>query len=143
MIFNKDQREEAVRRIDFIRIQLKDLKQFSNLDWGTYNGDRNVQRNVERLVENVANASIDISKIMIVGEDVEMPNSYRDIILKLGEIGILGPELAKRIAEYAGFRNILAHEYLDLRWDKIKNFIKNANQDFEDYFAAVLNKIER
>ena len=143
MILGKDQKEDVARRIDFIRIQLKDLEQFKNLDWKTYSKDRNVQRNVERLAENVANASIDICKIMLVGEDVELPNSYKEIILKLGEVKVLEPEVAKKIAEYAGLRNILAHQYLDLRWDKIKSFIKDAPSDFESFIPALLKKLSQ
>jgi uncharacterized protein YutE (UPF0331/DUF86 family) len=141
MIFEKEQIEDIVQRIDFIRIQIKDLEQFNNLDWKIYSIDRNVQRNVERLAENVANAAIDISKIVLAGEDVEMPNSYKDIILKLADVGIFNSQLAARIADYAALRNILAHQYLDLKWDKIKFFIKNAALDFDSFITAISKKI--
>lgn len=141
MILGKDQKEDVARRIDFIRIQLKDLEQFKGLEWKTYSEDRNLQRNVERLVENVANASIDICKIMLVGEDIELPNSYKEIIFKLGEVRVLTPELAKKVAEYAGLRNFLAHQYLDLRWEKIKAFIKDAPRDFNGFISSLLKKL--
>jgi uncharacterized protein YutE (UPF0331/DUF86 family) len=137
MILGKDELEDIAERIDFIQLQLGDLKQFYNLDWETYSKDRNVQRNIERLVENVAIATIDISKIILAGEEIEMPNTYKEVILKLGLVGILEEKLANKIAEYAVLRNLLAHQYLDLKWDKIKRFIKEAPQDYENFLATV------
>ena len=141
MILKITQKEDIVRRIDFIRIQLEDLEKFKSLDWEKYQKDRDVQRNVERLVENVANAVIDISKILLVGEDIEMPNSYKDIIIKLGLMDILEQELASKIAGYAALRNVLAHQYLDLRWDKIKKFIKEAPEIVPKFLEAVKKKL--
>lgn len=141
MIWGKDQKEDIAQRVDFIRIQLKDLEQFNNLNWKTYNHDRNIQRNLEHLAENVANASIDICKIILAGENVTMPNTYKEIILKLEEIAILSSDQAEKIAEYAGLRNFLAHQYLDMKWDKLKAFIKDAPGDFDGFISAVLKKM--
>ncbi|OGC24216.1 hypothetical protein A3J90_05355 [candidate division WOR-1 bacterium RIFOXYC2_FULL_37_10] len=141
MILRNDQVEDIVRRIDFIKIQLDDLKQFTSLDWDTYRKNRDVQRNVERLAENVANAAIDVCKILLASENIEMPNSYKEVILKLGQMNILKTEESEKIAGYASLRNILAHQYLDLRWDKIKKFIANAHKDFEIFTDKVNKKI--
>ncbi len=45
------------------------------------------------------------------------------MILKLSELNIIDTELATSIAEVARLRNILAHQYLDIRWEYLKNFI--------------------
>jgi uncharacterized protein YutE (UPF0331/DUF86 family) len=37
----------------------------------------------------------------------------------MGEIGVLPPEFARQLAPVAGLRNVLTHEYLDLKWDRI------------------------
>jgi uncharacterized protein YutE (UPF0331/DUF86 family) len=138
VILGKDELEDIAQRIDFIQIQLGDLLQFNNLDWPTYGKDRNVQRNIERLIENVANATIDICKIILAGEEIEMPNSYKEIIIKLGLIDILEKDLAEKIADYAALRNFLAHQYLELKWDKIKKFIKEAPRDYKDFISAIV-----
>jgi len=140
LILDKNQLEDIGQRIDFLQIQIGDLKRFNSLDWKTYNADRDIQRNIERLIENVANAAIDICKIILAGEEIEMPNSYKEIILKLGTLGILDDALAIKMANYASLRNFLAHRYLDLKWEKIKNFRDNAQQDFEAFTKKVLEK---
>lgn len=143
MILGKSETEDIFQRIDFIQIQLGDLKRGTALNWETYSRNRDVQRNVERLIENVANAAIDICKIIIAGEETEMPNSYRDIIIKLGVLGILDEKLAGKIAEYAGFRNFLAHRYLDLKWDRIRQFINDAPQDFDEFLSVVSKRFPK
>ena len=71
------QKEDVARRLDFIRVQISDLGKFGALTREVYTRDRDLQRNVERLAENIA--GIDIAKVLLVGEDAEMPNSYREI----------------------------------------------------------------
>lgn len=138
----KDQKEDIARRLDFIAVQFSDLKKFSSLTGETYAHDRDVQRNIERLAENIGNAAIDISKVLLAGEDVEMPNSYREIIIKIGEIGFLERALADQIAEYASLRNVLAHQYLDIKWEKIKGFMESAPSTIPKFLEAVGKKIE-
>ncbi|MDI6731071.1 MAG: DUF86 domain-containing protein [Candidatus Margulisbacteria bacterium] len=142
MILQKDQIQDIVQRLEFIKLQLADLGKFASLTWQVYRTDRDTQRNIERLVENVANAAIDICKIVLAGEDVEMPNSYKEIIIKLGEIKVLDEKKAEKIADYAGLRNILAHQYLDIKWEKIKAFIQNAGDDFEEFIKEINKKIK-
>ncbi len=142
MILKKDQIEDIVQRLDFIKIQLSDLEKFSSLTWKKYQDDRDVQRNIERLVENVANASIDVSKILLAGEEVEMPNSYKDIILKLGTIKVLDAKESEKLADYASLRNVLAHQYLDIKWDKIKYFIANAVKDYAIFIKKLADRIK-
>lgn len=143
MILKKDQIEDIVQRLDFIEIQLSDLGKFSSLNWQRYKDDRDTQRNIERLIENVANASIDVSKILLAGEEVEMPNSYKDIILRLGTIGVLNTEEAGKLADYAALRNILAHQYLDIKWDKIKYFIANAVKDYAIFIKKLADRVKK
>ena len=138
----KDQKEDIARRLDFIRVQISDLGKFMTLTWDIFVRDRDLQRNVERLAENVANASIDIAKVLLVGEDVEIPNSYREIVLRLADLEILDRDLAGKIAEYAALRSILAHQYLDLRWEKIRDFLDTAPTNVPAFLAAVGRKLE-
>ncbi|MBI5701306.1 DUF86 domain-containing protein [Candidatus Saganbacteria bacterium] len=84
---------------------------------------------------------IDICKILLAGEDIEMPNSYREVILKLAEMKILTLGKVEKIADYANLRNILAHQYLDIKWDKIRSFIANALDDYNEFIAIISKKI--
>jgi uncharacterized protein YutE (UPF0331/DUF86 family) len=138
----KDQKEDIVRRLDFIRVQMSDLRDIGEVTRERFAVDRSLQRNVERLAENVANAAIDIAKVLLVGEDIEMPNSYREIVLRLADLSILERGLAVKVAEYAALRNILAHQYLDLRWERIRDFLDTSAAIVPDFLATVGRKLE-
>ncbi|WP_367669234.1 type VII toxin-antitoxin system HepT family RNase toxin [Caldanaerobacter subterraneus] len=127
----------VIKRIEFIRIELEDLKEYKNLTFQEYNSNRIARRNVERIIENVANALIDISKILIANENVDMPDSYRDIILKLGEVKIIELDLARSISEIARLRNVLAHQYLDIKWSYIKNFLEEKVDDVYTFLNII------
>lgn len=127
----------VIKRIEFIQIELEDLKEHKELSFQEYNANRIVRRNVERMIENIANALIDISKILIANENVEIPDSYREIILKLGEIKVIDIELAKSIVEIARLRNVLAHQYLDIKWNYIRNFLTKKIDDVYEFLRAI------
>jgi uncharacterized protein YutE (UPF0331/DUF86 family) len=128
-----------LKRVEFIYLELKDLEQYKNLTFEEYDTNRFIRRNVERIIENIANAIIDISKIIIANSDVQVPDSYREMILKLSEFNIIDIALATSIAEVARLRNILAHQYLDIRWEYLKNFIDEKIGDVYKFLENILN----
>lgn len=133
-----EQKSSIAERVNFIEVEIKDLNEkYQGLDWKTYSTDREARRNIERLIENLANASIDICKIMLAGEAVEIPGTYQEIILKLGELSVIDNTLAEQIAGLAKARNVLAHQYLDYKWDLIKNLIKEAPLFLEKFIKKI------
>ena len=114
-----EQRENITTRLAFIEGELYDLEKFRATTWETFLNVRETRRNIERMAENVANACIDIGKIVLAGEAGEMPSSYKEVLLKLGRLEVIPQALAEELAELVMIRNILAHQYLDLEWNKI------------------------
>jgi uncharacterized protein YutE (UPF0331/DUF86 family) len=45
--------------------------------------------------------------------------TYYEAILRMGEVGVLPPDFARRLAPIAGLWNILIHEYLTVDWDEV------------------------
>lgn len=74
---------------------------------------------VERNLEVAAQACLDIANRVIAIEQLAKPQDYYEAILRLGESGVLPDDFAQKLAPLAGFRNILVHQYLDLRWDEV------------------------
>lgn len=138
---NKEQAESLIRRMAFIEEELKDLEEHLDLDFKGYTTQKKVRREVERIIENVLNASIDLAKILLAGEDVEVPATYRETFEKLGEIGLLDEEVAGQIADLVRLRNVLAHQYLDLKWETIHKFIEKGPQAIQEFVRAVNERI--
>lgn len=74
---------------------------------------------VERNLQVAAQCCIDICHRIIALEGAPKPRDYYEAIVRMGELGVLPPEFARRFAAIAGFRNILFHEYLAVDWDEV------------------------
>ena len=69
------------------------------------------------------NAAIGIGKIVLSSEHRSAPQTYGQILLELETIPAFAP-IKNLLAPFASLRNILAYEYLDLRFDRIVEFVK-------------------
>jgi uncharacterized protein YutE (UPF0331/DUF86 family) len=60
---------------------------------------------------------IDLATSVCVSRGLGVPPTYGDAFRLLGGDGVIGPDLADRLARAAGFRNLVVHAYaeLDLR----------------------------
>jgi uncharacterized protein YutE (UPF0331/DUF86 family) len=137
---NNLQKTSIVKRIDFLEIELKDLEAYKKLDFETYSRDRKVRRDVERILENVANASIDIGKIILAGEDIDLPDTYKEIFIKLEQAGVISKDLSISLSDLARLRNILAHQYLDLKWEMVKDFIARGKENVKTFLTILKTK---
>lgn len=137
---SNSQKESILRRISFALLELKDLEPLKSLGYKIYSTDRKTRRNIERLIENLANASIDIAKILLASEDIELPATYQETILKLSEVGVIEEKLAQNLSELVRARNVLAHQYLDIRWAIIDRFLKDGSNQFKEFLQIVEEK---
>jgi len=134
-----EDKERLTRYIDFMESELADFPKFRKVDWGTYNEDRDVRRNIERWVENIVNCSIDIAKVILASEDRRIPTSYKGILKELGGTQHFDETFGDEISQWDSLRNILAHEYLNIRWDSLKEFIRNS----EPIYKKLIDVIKR
>ncbi|MFP4081364.1 MAG: type VII toxin-antitoxin system MntA family adenylyltransferase antitoxin [Candidatus Aminicenantes bacterium] len=112
--------------IRFLENEFADIIKFERLSRQEYMENNDKRRNVERWVENLVMSAIDISKIMLASKKKEIPQTYRETLLRFA-IGFLDEDSARRFSQFTELRNILAHEYLDMKWEKITKFIKDAS----------------
>jgi uncharacterized protein YutE (UPF0331/DUF86 family) len=83
----------------------------------------------------VAQCVIDISHRIIALTGAPKPLDYYGAILQMGELGVLSPEFARRLAPLAGLRNVLIHDYLKIDWNEV---YKNLERLEEIYAFADL-----
>lgn len=124
--------------IKFLENEFADIKKFKKLTRKEYIQNNDERRNVERWAENLVMSAIDISKIILASGKREIPQTYRETLLRY-TIGFLKEDKAKKFSQFAGLRNILTHEYLDVKWDKIVQFIEDASQ----YYPPFIEKTKK
>ena len=115
-------RSRLQRILDFIEVELKDRDQFRSVTLKRYQTDRNLRRNLDRWVEMLINAAIDVGKIILGSERRPVPYTYGQILADL-EATECFSDLGGRLKPLAALRNVLAHEYLELRFGRVANFV--------------------
>lgn len=122
--------------VDFLEIELSDLEKYSGLSLVVYKEDREKRRSVERWIENIVNAALDMAKIILVAKDKEIPDTYKEYFIEISGIGLINNEMAEKLAEGMKIRNILAHQYLDVKWNSIGRFISEGYKIYFDWLNA-------
>ncbi|MCK4516107.1 MAG: DUF86 domain-containing protein [Spirochaetaceae bacterium] len=120
-------RNRLARILDFVDEELEDREKFRQVGLTQYRSDRDMRRNLDRWTEMLINAAIDIGKIVLSSEHRSVPQTYGQILADL--VTVPGfTELGGRLKQLAGVRNVLAHEYLDLRFGRVQNFVESGSQ---------------
>jgi uncharacterized protein YutE (UPF0331/DUF86 family) len=93
---------------------------------------------VERNLEVAIQCCLDICQRIIALQQAASPDDYYGAVLKMGELGVLPPEFARKIAPMTGFRNVLVHEYVGIDWDQVYAVLQNLGdlEQFAEYVTA-------
>lgn len=139
----KEVKYRLIKHSSFLKNELKDHETFINLTYEEYDQDRNKRRNVERWVENIVNSSIDIARIILVSEGLTLPDTYKEMINSLSCIPDFNDMNLKKLSGWVKLRNIMDHEYLDIRWSSIKEFISESKPLYENLLESVKKYLEQ
>lgn len=143
MSLTESDRQRLTNCVDFLGSEIKYYPDFINLKRQDYESVIVTRRNVERWIENIVNASIDIAKIILASEKKRIPQTYRDIFQELVSIEGFPETTALNIGKFAKLRNILAHEYLDIRFRHIKEFLDESGPLYNEFFNFAEEFLEK
>ncbi len=136
------EKERLTRHLDFFSGELDDYPKFAGYTWNDYQLDRDKRRNIERWIENLTNSAIDMAKILLATEDFPMPQSYKGILFAFGA-RFFNEEFGKKIEKWAILRNIVTHEYLDIRWNAIKEFLTEGRPLLDEVYRNIKDVVLR
>lgn len=100
-----------------------------------------VERNFQVAIECI----LDIGNHIIAEKGFETPEDNEDVIRILGDESVIPPDFAEKIKGIAGFRNILVHEYTDIDYRLLYDYLRNRLDDFRElatHISLYLNKKE-
>ena len=115
-------RSRLLRIIDFIAEELQDAPTFQSVTLDRYGSDRDLRRNIDRWVEMLINAALDIGKIVLSSMHRPVPQTYGQILSHLESMPHFS-ELSGALSPLAPLRNLMAHEYLDFRFGRVRWFV--------------------
>jgi len=138
--------DRLVKHIQFIEEELKDYEQFKDFTRDEYLKNRNKRRDLERWIENIINSTVDISRIILSIEGKSIPDTYREIVQMISTINGLEGVEAEKLSKWVKLRNIISHDYLDIRWSSISKFIIEVEMLYKEFVPVTkrygINKLK-
>lgn len=135
----RELKKRLQRHIDFLASELKYYPKFRQMTRSIYEDDDDKRRSIERWVENIINSSIDICKNILNMEGILLPDSYKGIVSSIYRVKKvnISLETIEAISRWVRLRNIVTHEYLDIRWSSIERFLSEGIPLYRDFMVCV------
>ena len=135
--------EKARRLLQVLLDNLSDLRRYAKeYDAQRIGSDRDVQHQVLHALYLTIQAGLDLA--LHIAADAELPTSptYADAFLSMSRAGYLDDELARRLADWARLRNVLAHLYTAIDFTRIHAALRDDLGDWEAFAIVVAEMLE-
>ncbi len=134
---SEEDKESLIKILIFLENEMEDFKWAKSIAWLDYQKDKHKRRDIERWIENIMNSILDISKIILSSNKITIPETYREIVISLKILDEFKEIDLEKLSEWVKLRNILAHQYLDIKWEKISDFIINGEMLINNFINKV------
>jgi uncharacterized protein YutE (UPF0331/DUF86 family) len=109
---------------------LTELGRYGNISFEEFQRDLSLRWIVEKGLEILIQNLLDIGAHLLASQIKNDWEDYGEVILKLGEHGVIPQAFSDKIKGMAGLRNILIREYLKIDLDKLFDYLKYRLEDF-------------
>jgi len=134
---------DAIEAIERDVTRLREIRRTS-LEEYTAEGNQDLRDAVERKFEKLAEATIDASAQIVKQEGRAVPQTRKDTVTAIEELGIVEPALADKLREAVGFRDVLAHTYGPIvNDDLVQDALENSLGRYVAFVEAVSDYMTR
>jgi uncharacterized protein YutE (UPF0331/DUF86 family) len=119
------------KKLAFIETCLRELRTLARPE--AIRADVKERRFAEHTLQLAIQAALDVASHVVSDERLGEPRTDREL---LAGAGWLAPDLAARLRDMAGFRNVLVHGYTDVDPDLVRDVVTNHLSDLDAFVAA-------
>lgn len=130
-------RDVLARRLALARRLLDHLAGLPPLDETALAQDLGLRLQVERALSQLVEVAVHVNSHVVGVLRGWPPEGYRESFESAAQVGLLSPELARRLAPSAGLRNVVVHEYLDTDLALLAEAVPAAVRDYGAYVEQV------
>lgn len=102
------------RRLEVLDTYLTRARDLGDIAESEFTRNSAIHDLAERYLHLAAEAVIDLANHYIAERGLRTPDTNRDTFSVLEEAGTITPSLAERLRGWAGFRNVLVHQYANI-----------------------------
>lgn len=128
------------KRLAVIDACVADLRRLARVD--QLETDVRERRFVEHTLQIAIQAALDVASHIVSDRRLGEPATNRELFLLLERDGWIAPELRGRLADMAGFRNVLVHGYDDVDLMIVRDVLTNHLDDLGRFNASITRKLE-
>lgn len=130
-------RERLERLIDFLEEQAGLYQVYRGFSLDEYERDPRKRNEIERWLENIVNAIIDAGKVMLGSKKHLIPPTYREIVRRSTHMVGIPDDFETRFDGWVRLRNVLAHEYLDIKWKRLAEFAEQSEPAIRQFIVGI------
>jgi len=130
------------RKITLINNDLKSLKALSKLSLKTYLSKADYEALAERYLERIIGRMIDINYHILSEKENKISTDFYNSFIELGKKKYLPLKLADTMANSAGLRNRLAHEYDEIDAKKVFAAMESCLKDVPKYLKNIVKLLD-
>lgn len=134
-------REIFSRRLAALRGYLEKLRAFRATSEREFLTSEAIHDLAERYLHLAMECVLDLANHFIADTGLSTPETNQDSFRRLEEAGAIPADLAARLRAWAGFRNVLVHEYLEIDHRIAWNAIQNELGDLEVFASWALRQL--
>lgn len=131
------------RKLTKLKEYLKELRPFSEISLQDYVGDYKNKRTVERDIQLIVECACDINNHILVETQERPPQDYYSSFTDLSKFKVLPQNFASTLAETAGLRNRLVHEYEEIKDKIVYENIRNVLRLYKKYMDHIIKYLEK
>lgn len=128
--------EDLKRTVSFVEEQIRLYSVYQGFTLDDFEQDPRKRNEIERWLENIVNAVIDISKVVLGSKKRRVPPTYREAVARTVREYRLPEEFVGYLERWVKLRNELAHEYLDIKWKRISDFAGTSERVIKAFLEA-------
>ena len=126
-------REIFSRRLVTLHEYLEKLRAFQRTSEAEFRSSPAIHDLAERYLHLAMECVLDLGNHYIADAKLQTPETNQDTFTRLEQVQAISSELAARLRSWAGFRNILVHQYLDIDHGIAWNAIQKELGDLEAF----------
>jgi len=128
--FNKFNKIEIESRLDLIKEVIEKLSNCRESSKEEFLRDFKISDSAIRNLILGVEIVTDIGNHLLAEVFQINPKEYSEVIIHLGNTGIIDKKFAEENANMAKFRNLLVHEYIKVDLDKVYDYLQKAPEIF-------------
>ena len=126
-----------------IRMNVKELREATDITWEIFQTDTRARRFVERTLHILIEACLDVAHHIIADEEFREPKNSRDAFTVLAEHNILPFNELETFHNMIAFRNLLVHYYERIDDEIVYGIFTRHLGDFDVFIEKIITYLRR